>query len=96
MARVPRLTPLFLARRRALGIVRGSPESQALGATIASLCEAATLPGVLDVLTAMPPTRTALVRRVAGQTLWVWHSVTDAGDVVLLTLTRVPPVPLSP
>ena len=93
MARLVRLTPLFLARRKALGIRSASPESAAVGATIASLAEAAHLPGALDTLAAIPPTSRAFVRRVSGRNLWIYYRAT-AHELVCVTMTRSPPVPL--
>ena len=51
MARTPRLTPRFLARRRALGIIKHSSESRAIAATIDALCTSETLPGPGDAMT---------------------------------------------
>lgn len=94
MPRIPYPTPLFRARMRALGIVPRSPTSQALGATIAALCEAEELPGLLDVRAMIPPTREALVRQVPGHALWVWYDVREP-RVWLHTLTRTPPEPVA-
>jgi hypothetical protein len=42
VARTPRLSPRFLARRTALGIVKHSLESRAIAATIVALCASQT------------------------------------------------------
>ncbi len=92
MARTPRLSRRFVERLQACGAVRGSPAYEAVMATIAWLCEAETLPGLLDVRTMMPPARDAFARRVAGQNLWIYYDVTG-GFVDLLTIVRTPPIP---
>jgi len=56
----------------ACGVRSGSPESAAIGATLAHISEAATLPGMLDAIAVVPPTGQALVRRVPGRNLWLW------------------------
>jgi hypothetical protein len=91
MARIVRLSPLFRRRLDALR-VRGQ-ERAAVGATIAALAEAEHLPGVLDTSAMIPPTHEAFVRRVSGRNLWLWYRVTP-GEVVMVTLTRTPPVPV--
>ena len=55
MARTPRLSPRFLARRGALGIISHSPESRALAATIVALCTSETLPGAGEATTILEP-----------------------------------------
>jgi hypothetical protein len=69
-----------------------------VGATIAALCEAKTLPDTeVDSTTLLGPedergvSSLGHVRRVQGHSLWVWYRVNGAGDVVLVTLTRSPP-----
>lgn len=90
-----RLTPRFLSRRAVSGFKTGSPVAQALGATIAALSEAATLPGLGDVEAMIPPTASAFVRRVPGHNLWVWYRVPSSGELLVLNLTKTPPVPIS-
>jgi hypothetical protein len=51
---------------------------------------------MLDQESAIPPTGKAYVRRIAGCNLWLWYRVDDSGDVVVVTLTTQPPVPLEP
>jgi hypothetical protein len=96
VARTPRLTPRFLARRTALGILKYSPESRAIAATIAALCTSETLPGPGDAMTILEPADgrgvAALVhvRRVRGLNLWIWYR--EAGDVLeVARLTDRPP-----
>ncbi len=93
MARVARLTPRFRARLQACGVTRRSEASAAVGATIASLMEADTLPAHADIDTFLPPTTAAIARRVPGRNLWIWYEVNDADELVILTITRTPPVP---
>ncbi len=93
MARVIRLTPLYRRRFEALGLRPRTPAAAAVGATIAALAEAATLPGLLDTRALIPPTSLAYVRRVGGRNLWLWFRV-DNVSVWILTITAMPPSPL--
>ncbi len=93
MARVVRLSPLFLGRLKGLGVRRGSPAAAAVGATIAALAESKRLPGLLDTSALVPPTTSAFVRRVAGRNLWLWYRVT-ATELAMVTVTSSPPVPV--
>jgi len=63
-----------------------------VGATLSALAESSGLPGLLDVEAAIPPTSRALVRRVAGRNLWIWHRVVD-DEIVTLRVTKTPPMP---
>lgn len=76
MSRVAALKPRFIARLRALGVVAGTPAMEAVGRTIRSICEAPALPTPFDVVGTIPPTDAALVRRVAGQNLWLCSAPT--------------------
>ncbi|HQY61623.1 MAG: hypothetical protein IPQ09_08910 [Myxococcales bacterium] len=94
MARIVRLTLRFRERMTPCGVRSGSPESAAIGATLAHLSDAATLPGMLDAIAVVPPTGQALVRRVPGRNLWPWFQVDGDDEVVrVVNLTRTPPVP---
>lgn len=95
MARVIDLTPRFLARLDALGVQRGSEASRAIGATIAALANAPSLPGPGDVLAATPPAGTAWVRRVTGYNFWLWYAASEV-HLLVWSLHRRPPVPLDP
>jgi hypothetical protein len=91
--RVAVLTPRYLSRAHALGLASGSPRSRAVGAVVRALAEADDLPGPGDTRALVPPTGEAFVRRVSGRNLWVWYR--PRGDeLVLVTLTADPPVPL--
>jgi hypothetical protein len=92
MARRLELTPSFRAGMRRLGIESGTPVGQALVATLRSVMTRE-LPGPLDYQAAIPPTRTAWVRRVTGCNLWVFYTFDDA-EVRAVALTGAPPVPL--
>jgi hypothetical protein len=94
LARVVRLSALFQRRLTALGIKTGTAERAAVGATIGALAEAEELPGLFDTLAPVPPTGTAFVRRVGGRNLWLWYRVLGE-DLVLVTVTRAPPVPIT-
>ncbi len=76
-------------------MVAGTPASQALGATLAALSEAASLPGLGDVEAMIPPTAWAYVRRVPGHNLWVWYREGSSGELLVLNLTKIPPVPIA-
>ncbi len=93
MARVVRLTLRFRERMVACGVRRDSPESAAIGATLAHMAEAASLPGMLDAVAVIPPTGQAFVRRVPGRNLWLWFRVEVDDSVRVVNLTRSPPVP---
>ncbi len=71
------------------GTVRGS----AVGRTVGALLRADELPSALDTRALVPPTMEALVRRVAGQNVWLWYRV-QGDEIVLLTVTDEPPVPV--
>ena len=92
MARTARLTTRFLARRVSLGVVTGSRTSKTVGAVIASLARALVLPGPADFEAAMPPVRSAFVRRVPDENLWIWYRF-DEESVTLINITQTPPVP---
>jgi hypothetical protein len=81
-----------MRRAQALGAVGNSPRSQAVRAVIRQLASADALPGPADTVAVIPPTGTALVRRVPGRNLWVWYRV--EGDALLIShLSAEPPVP---
>lgn len=89
------LSPRYLKRVRALGVVGGSERSRAVGAVVRALAQADTLPGPGDTSALMPPTGEAFVRRVPGRNLWIWYRV--EGDVLYLGhLSSEPPVPVNP
>jgi hypothetical protein len=46
-----------------------------------------------DTLGLLPPTAEAFVRRVPGRNLWLWYQGT-ADELLVVTLTADPPVPL--
>jgi hypothetical protein len=89
-------TERFRADLAACGVVQGTAVSRAVGATIAALSEAETLPESGDSTLLREPdergiARLVHIRRVPGHQLWVWYRLNRAGDVVLLQLTaRLP------
>lgn len=93
MARVARLNPRFRARLAAIGVVRGSDASKAVGRTIAAIVDAKSLPDALDAVAAMPPTGAAIVRRVPGCNVWLWFRV-EPNEIVFMTASSTPPVPV--
>lgn len=79
-----------------MGIIRQSPESRAVAATIIALCSADTLPAPGDATTLMAPADArgvsilVHVRRVRGFNLWIWYREM-ANVLELATLTDRPP-----
>ena len=73
VARIVRLTLRFRVRMTACGVRSGSPESAAIGATLAHLSEAATLPGMLDAI-AIVPARSRSTRRPVRRSRAILHS----------------------
>ena len=94
MARVAKPSPRFLSRLRALGILPGTPATRALAREVRALVNADVLPAPLDYEAAIPPTSKAWVRRVSGENMWIFYAW-DANHVVLLTVMRTPPVPIT-
>lgn len=94
MPRLVTLTPPFLRRARALGVVRGSALSREVGAVVSDLASAARLPEAADVHALIPPTREAWVRRVPGRNLWLWWRA-DETALVMLLVTALPPTPIA-
>ena len=93
MPRQPRLTSRYLRAASRLGLTAGSVRGAALARTLRALLLAAELPGPADTRAVIPPTAEAYVRRVAGQNVWLWYRF-DGSEVVLLSVTTEPPVPL--
>ena len=92
-ARVLRPTPRYMRSVARLGVAPGSPRGRAVGGVIAALMTEPSLPGREDIVALVPPTRTALVRRIPDQNLWLWY-VEVGHEVWLLVLTSAPPVPV--
>ena len=72
--------------------IASGPLAASVAATIRAL-EVEDLPGVTDFEAAIPPTGRAWVRRVRGENVWLWYRASD-DELVLVTVTRVPPVPI--
>jgi hypothetical protein len=89
LARIVRLTPGYLRTFQRLKLDRWRG---ALGAVIASLGRDE-LPEPADFETIMPKTLRVWARRVPGANLWMYYSF-DAGEVRVLTVVGVPPVPI--
>jgi hypothetical protein len=66
-----------------------------VSSTIAALCEAERLPGLLDAEAMIPPTGKGFVRQVPGFSLWVWYDLPDEQHVRFITVTRTPPTPMT-
>ena len=92
MPRILRLTPRFDAAVRRVGIASGTATGRALGTTLAGIAKGE-LPGPLDYEAAIPPTRTAWVRRVPGHNLWIFYTF-DVAAVRAVALTGSPPIPV--
>jgi hypothetical protein len=94
MARLVRVTPAFVSRLRACGVVAGSPLAREVGAVVRELARASELPRADDAESMIPPTRVAFVRRVPGRNLWLWWRA-DEDELVMLLVTTSPPVPVA-
>ena len=92
MLRLPILSTRFQERRKALGLTSG-PAKFALAATVASIARGP-LPGPQDAETLMPPVARYWFRRVPGHNLWVYFAF-DEGELIIVTITARPPVPLT-
>jgi hypothetical protein len=93
VSRTPVLTATFLRARARLGIEAASPRGIALARAISALASEPELPGPGDVVANIPPTRSALVRRVPGRNLWLWYRV-DGDKLLLRHVSTEPPVPV--
>jgi hypothetical protein len=71
----------------------GSDRSLAIARTINALAAASELPGPSDFEAREKPTGRAWVRRIGGRNIWLWYGFND-DEVMLLTLTTEPPVPI--
>jgi hypothetical protein len=89
--RLLRIAPPFHRQRQHLA-PSGTEAARDVGATFAALARDS-LPGILDVRVAIPPTRTAWVRRVRAKNLWIWFTFDDA-NLRIHALTNLPPVPI--
>lgn len=92
MARRARLTTWY-ARQFGWLIKPGSERSLALARTVRTLTSADELPGRSDFEAVKKPVGRAWVRRVGGRNIWLWYRFSES-EVILLTLTTEPPVPL--
>ena len=92
MARRVRVTAWY-ARELGRTLQRGSPGAVAVARAVRALMEAAELPGASDFEATVRPVGRAWVRRVPGFNLWLWYRWKDE-ELVLVTVTTVPPVPL--
>jgi hypothetical protein len=75
-----------------VGANPGTPKGAAVGRLVAKLA-AEELPGPVDCQAMIPPTRTAWVRRVPGENIWLWFTFDDVA-INVVTLTDSPPMPL--
>jgi hypothetical protein len=71
----------------------GSERSLALARTVNALAAADVLPGASDFEANEKPVGRAWVRRVGNRNIWLWYRFNDA-EVILLTITTEPPIPL--
>lgn len=92
MARRARITTWY-ARQFGRLIKFGSERSLAVGRTVSALTVAVELPGSTDFEALEKPVGRAWVRRVGGRNIWLWYRFNDS-EVMLLTLTTEPPIPL--
>jgi hypothetical protein len=70
-----------------------SERSLAISRTANTLTAADELPGPSDFEASEKPVGRAWVRRVGARNLWLWYRFND-DEVMLLTVTTEPPVPL--
>jgi hypothetical protein len=61
--------------------------------TVNALSAADELPGHSDFEAVEKPVGRAWVRRVGGRNIWLWYRFSDT-EVMLLTLTTEPPIPV--
>jgi len=94
VARRIRITTWY--RRTAVPLLTpGSTSARAVGRAVGALADAGTLPGATDYEAEARPVGRAWIRRVGGSNLWIWFRFTG-DELVLLTVTAVPPVPADP
>lgn len=85
----------FRASLDAAGVVAGTDTGRRIGAVLRALAADEALPRPGDAEMSIPPVRTAYVRRVVGENLWVLYEVRGP-FVIVLHVARSPPVPLEP
>jgi len=71
----------------------GSERSLAVARSVNALTAVEELAGPSDFEALEKPVFRAWVRRVGGRNIWLWYRFNNA-EVMLLTLTTEPPVPL--
>jgi hypothetical protein len=94
VARRTRVTTWY-ARQFGRSIKFGSERSLAVARTVNALTAADVLPGAADFEANERPVGRAWVRRVGSRNIWLWYRFNDA-EVILLTMTTEPPIPLEP
>lgn len=92
MARRARVTTWY-ARQFGRLIKFGSERSLAVARSVNALTAIDELPGPSDFEALEKPVGRAWVRRVGGRNIWLWYRFHET-EVMLLTLTTEPPVPL--
>ena len=92
MARRTRVTTWY-ARQFGRLIKFGSVRSLAVARTIDALTSVDDLPCPSDFEVIEKPVGRAWVCRVGGRNIWLWYRFSEA-EVMLLTVTTEPPVPL--
>src|SRR5262245_20481627 len=92
VARRTRVTTWY-ARQFGRLITFGSERSLAVARTVNALTSADDLPGPSDFEALEKPIGRAWVRRVGGRNIWLWYRFNDV-EVMLLTVTTEPPVPV--
>ena len=83
----------WYARTAGPNVKHGSPGAGSVGRAVRALAAADELPGPADYEANARPVGRAWVRRVGSRNLWLWYRFTDE-EVVLVTVTTDPPVPL--
>ena len=91
--RIIQLTDRYTRAVQRRGILAGSPDGRAVGATLRALAAEPELPAAADYETLLPPVARAFVRRVQSRNLWVLYVFDDA-RVLPVSLTVTPPIPV--
>ena len=92
MARRVRITTWY-ARTAGRVLREGASRPLAVGRPIRSLAESDELPGASDYESRGERIGQAWTRRVGARNLWLWFRFSD-DELILLTVTTEPPVPL--
>jgi hypothetical protein len=85
----------WYARTAGPQLKHGSPRAESLGRTVRALAAAEVLPGPSDYEAKGHAIGRAWVRRIGGRNMWLWYRF-NSDEVVLVTVTTDPPIPIDP